>query len=150
MADHVHRNAQLVSIRDFSKLNETVIELQRLILAAQSDALAAQSDQFEMIERVRSLEEEIARLKAWDAEKENYRMVEVGPGAYAYVIKSEVQGTGPEYLICTTCYENSKKSVLQTVPTIGIRAGVQICPTCKTEVGVATNPGWKPSRDRRW
>jgi hypothetical protein len=55
----------LVTIRDATMLNEKVIELQRVILAAQSDALAAQSDQFSLLDRIRDLEKEIADLKAW-------------------------------------------------------------------------------------
>ena len=39
----------LVTIRDATMLNEKVIELQRIILAAQSDALAAQSEQFSLL-----------------------------------------------------------------------------------------------------
>jgi hypothetical protein len=87
----------LVSIRDFSKLNETVIELQRVILAAQSDALAAQSDQFSMLERVRDLETEIARLKAWDGEKGKYKLQDIGHGAFAYVRKEDAHPPEPSH-----------------------------------------------------
>src|SRR4051794_1541570 len=76
----------LGAIRDFTKLNETVIELQRLIMAAQSDALAAQSDQFSLLHRVNDLEKEVAELKAWDAKKENYKLTTIARGAVAYML----------------------------------------------------------------
>lgn len=46
-----------------------VIELQAAILSAQNSALAAQSDQFMMIDRIRQLEKEIADVKAWEKTK---------------------------------------------------------------------------------
>ena len=41
----------MIGIRNSTVLNEKILELQRIILAAQSDALAAQSDQFTLLER---------------------------------------------------------------------------------------------------
>ena len=58
-----------------------VIELQDVILAAQTSALAAQSEQFTMVERVRDLEKEITRIKAWEEEKKRYQMVNPWQGA---------------------------------------------------------------------
>jgi hypothetical protein len=133
----------LKDINDATIRNSAIIELQDKILTAQ----AAQS---ELVDRVRELEDEVARLKNWEADKDNYRLVEVGPGAFAYVIKSEAQGSNPEYLICSTCFENGKRSVLQAIPGIGVLDGVRSCPACKTQVVFATNPGWKPSPERRW
>jgi hypothetical protein len=103
----------LGAIRDFTKLNETVIELQRVIMAAQSDALAAQSDQFSLLDRIRSLEGEIDSLKAWDAEKERYQLTEVAPRVFAYVLKVDASGSEPPHWICPACYQQSKKSILQ-------------------------------------
>src|SRR5438270_13539161 len=80
-----------VSLRDFSKLNETVIELQRVILAAQSDALAAQSDQFDLLQRISDLEKEVAGLKAWETEKAKYQLTEPRPGVFAYAIKDDAR-----------------------------------------------------------
>jgi hypothetical protein len=114
----------LISLRDFTKLNETVIELQRVILAAQSDALAAQSDQFTMLERVRNLEAEIARLKAWDSEKGKYELKDVGHGAFAYVRKEDADPREPPHWLCTKCYRDGKGSILLRTET---KYGYNIC-----------------------
>src|SRR5689334_19073320 len=105
----------LGAIRDFAKLNETVIELQRLIMAAQSDALAAQSDQFSLLQRISDLEKQIADIKAWDAEKQKYELKDVGLGSFAYVVKETVRGSELPHEICAACYQHSKKSILQPI-----------------------------------
>jgi hypothetical protein len=123
----------LGAVRDFTKLNETIIELQRLIMAAQSDALAAQSDQFALLDRIRNLEAEIAGLKAWDAEKERYQLTEVAPRVFAYVLKVDAGGSEPPHWICPACYENGKKSILQGFN--GYMTGwTHTCQACKIEL----------------
>jgi hypothetical protein len=120
----------LVSIRDFSKLNETVIELQRVIVAAQSDALAAQSDQFSMLERVRDLETEITRLKAWDAEKQKYELKDIGEGAFVYVRKEDAEPHEPPHWLCTKCYRDGKGSILlRTESRMGFGKVLWSCPS---------------------
>jgi hypothetical protein len=135
----------LVSLRDFSKLNETVIELQRVILAAQSDALAAQSDQFSMLERVRDLEEEITRLKAWETEKQRYQLKEcnsgVGTGSLAYMIKPEMQGAEPVHCLCTNCYAHGKKSIMQNTGALAPTLGrIWRCPDCNNTINIRQWP----------
>jgi phosphatidate phosphatase APP1 len=89
-----------------------VAELQAAILSAQSSALAANSDQFSLLEEKRRLEAKIAQLEAWEAEKQRYSLRELSPGAFAYVVKREAQGTEPVHAICTHCYQNGEKSIL--------------------------------------
>lgn len=123
----------LASIRDFTKLNETVIELQRVILAAQSDALAAQADQFSLLDRIRNLETEIARLKEWDAQKERYELTEVAARAFAYALKPDAAGSEPLHWICPTCYHAGKKSILQGRQ-MSYGGWTHDCPSCKLEI----------------
>lgn len=68
----------------FSKLNTMAevqgkaIELQQVILSAQSGALAAQSAQFSLVDRIRELEREVAEVKAWEAQKQRYALGQRG------------------------------------------------------------------------
>jgi len=124
----------LKDINDTARRNAAVIELQEKILSAQ----ASQSD---LVQYVRSLEEEVASFETWDTEKQRYELKEFGPGAFAYALKADASGTEPAHQICPTCYENRRKSILQIVPgnnartTLGIRP-VHRCPVCKTEVAI--------------
>jgi hypothetical protein len=89
-----------------------IFELTREIMSAQACALAVQSEQFDLLQSKRDLEEEIVRLKAWRTEKYRYELKNVGPGAVAYVVKSNMQGSEPAHWICANCFQSGKKRFL--------------------------------------
>ena len=124
-----------VDMRDGQMLQAKVIELQTVILTAQSNALTAQQDQFALLDRVRSLETEIAGLKAWDAEKQNYVLSEVAPGAFAYALKPDSKVSEPPHWLCVNCYNHSQKSLLQDAGRIiDASKNRYQCPECKAGV----------------
>jgi hypothetical protein len=136
----------LKDINDAAIRNTAVIELQEKIRTAQEA-------QTTLLERIDFLEKELVRFEKWETEKENYKLVEVGPGAFARVIKPAMQGSEPECLFCPTCYEQAKKSVLQALPQFEKRAtgaDTRVCPVCSTRVAVARNPQWQAPIGRRW
>jgi ribosomal protein L29 len=71
----------MISSHDAGVIRQKAIELQTQILAAQSNALAAQPDQFTALERIRELEKQIADLKTWDTEKKRYELKIVARGS---------------------------------------------------------------------
>lgn len=117
----------LKDINDAAVRNAAVIELQEKILAARE----AQST---LAEQVRDLEAEVARLKAWDREKERYELQQRSPncpGALAYRVKESERGAEPVHWLCPTCYEDGRKSILQEHE--GARRSINAaCPRCKT------------------
>lgn len=121
----------MIGLRDASAFQTKAIELQRQILTAQQSALAAHSDQFALLQRVRELEEEVRRVKAWETEKERYSLAEVSTGSFAYLVKPEARGAEPVHAICTNCYEHGRKSILQWVQ--GSYSAEFRCPGCKAE-----------------
>jgi hypothetical protein len=96
----------LKDINDAALRNAAVIELQEKILAAQ----AAQLD---LVQRVNDLENDLARLKTWEAEKERYELKQVAPGAMVYVPKESLRGDEPIHWLCANCFQNGKKRFLQ-------------------------------------
>jgi hypothetical protein len=81
----------------------------------------------------------VASLKAWDAEKQRYHLEQVSPGAMAYVLKNEAQGTEPIHWLCASCYNNGKKSILQLGQKKmdpGGRLPGWDCPSCKATIFV--------------
>jgi hypothetical protein len=122
----------LKDIDDATRRNAAVIELQEKILAAQSAQAA-------LIEIVPKLEDEVAGFETWYAEKQRYELKEFGRGAFAYALKVDAQRGEPAHLICPTCYENHRKSLLQIEPGNHARTALGIvparsCPVCKTKV----------------
>jgi hypothetical protein len=86
--------------------------LTREIMSAASCALAVQSEQIDLVRSKRELEEELARLKAWNAEKYRYELQSVGPGANAYVPKQSMRGIEPMHWLCADCFQTGKRRFL--------------------------------------
>lgn len=99
-------------LQSMAEVQGKVIDLQSAILAAQSSALAAQSEHSSMIQQVRDLEEEIARVKAWEGEKQRYQLMAPWPGCFVYALKEMSKGTEPPNWICEHCYQGGRKSIL--------------------------------------
>lgn len=123
----------MVGLKVSSEVQTKVIELQSIIMAAQGDALAAQSDQFALLERIRNLEAEIAKARAWEAEKERYHLQEFPSGALAYVLKPDAANGEPSHRICPKCYNEGYKSLLQVKSKRGGGERVE-CHRCNSDL----------------
>lgn len=125
-----------IGLKNTADIQAKVIELQSVILAAQSSALDAQASQRTLLDNVRELEEEMARLKAWDTEKQRYELQQrssLSPGVLAYRVKEAERRGEPDHWLCANCFEDAHKSVLQERP--GDRRMTELnCPRCKTTV----------------
>jgi hypothetical protein len=62
----------MVGLRDAEAFRTKSIELQGLILDSLSKSIEAREAYSAQLDRVRTLETEVANLKAWDAEKQKY------------------------------------------------------------------------------
>lgn len=105
----------LISLKVGADVQAKVIELQTVIVSAQGDALAAQSEQLTLLQRVRTLEAEVAQAKAWDAEKGRYQLTEFPTGVFAYVLKADAADGEPTHRVCATCFQEGHKSILQVI-----------------------------------
>ena len=128
-----------LNLKISSEVQAKVIELQGIIVAAQKDAFAAQTAEAALRDEVRSLKEEISQMEKWEAEKEKYSLQQVASGAFAYALKSQTTfgGETPHWL-CTNCYENRHKSILQKQGTAQ-RLSTYKCPACSNSILVPWN-----------
>ena len=148
----------IMGLRDASAIQGKVIELQGVIMSAQASALSAQAEQFTLMNTVRNLEAKMAQMENWNAERQRYELKAVFPGAFAYVVKPELQGTEPLHWLCATCYHNGKKSILQDFARMPNDKTWELfkCPSCAAVVKVhytvspdrpyAPSPGSSASR----
>ena len=84
-----------LGLRDESLIRTKVLEMQGEISSALASAIAAQTDQLAILQRISDLEKEITQLKAWDAEKENYDLKPIARGTrsgHGYLY-AETRGT---------------------------------------------------------
>ena len=123
----------MVGLRDGAMLQAKAIELNGVILTAQSSALASNVAQAALLDRVGNLEKQIAQMEAWDAEKQRYELAPLYDGSLACRVKEAMRGAEPEHYICANCYTQGKKSILQGATT-SYQGHVLTCPQCKAEI----------------
>jgi hypothetical protein len=104
----------MLTLRDGEMVQKQTIELNRIILSAQSDAIAANATQTDLIAKVSDLEKEIARMKDWEADKSRYELTELAPGIVAFSIRESMRNGEPFHRICANCCANGKKGVPAT------------------------------------
>jgi hypothetical protein len=115
----------LKDINDAAVRNGAIVELQEKILTAQEQ-------QAELVERVRDLERIVAEADTWHREKERYQLADFGGGTFAYVLKPAMANGEPSHRICAHCYEQRRKSILQSDGTKGSGREKVVCHTCKS------------------
>ena len=133
----------LGKLNTLAQVQKKSVELGQIIVAAQSATLSAYADQAAMIEEVRALKEEIVRVKAWEAQKQRYKLESCGPASVAYALKKSVANGEPPHLICTKCYEDGRKSILNPVRIDNGFLGVG-CPICKSQIPTGYRGGANP------
>ena len=128
----------LWNISDATERNSKILDLQRAIGEAQLSAINAREAHSAQIDRIHDLEAEIARLKAWEGEKERYDLKAVGHGAVAFVLKESMRGSEDPHWLCPDCFERRQKSYFQLDATG--RRGIWTCGTCKAHISVQSQP----------
>src|SRR3954463_13080578 len=119
-----------LDLKSMTDVQAKVIELQSIILSAQSSALAANSEQASMAEEIRDLKQRIAAMEAWGKEKQRYALLAVEPGIFVYALKgSEAKGEPPHW-VCAHCFNLGSKFLLQNQGDF-YGASEHECPSCK-------------------
>jgi hypothetical protein len=134
-----------------AEVQDKVIELQGVILAAHSSTLNAQHEQFAMLERVRTLEAQVAKFETWEAEKQRYELTELPPGVFVYSLKPAMANGEQLHHLCEHCFQESKKSVLHKTEPVNGRYHLK-CSRCGTDhlVGRYVAPAAKRARTGSW
>jgi hypothetical protein len=117
----------LKDIDDAVRRNAAVIDLQEKILAAQQAQAA-------LVEQVAEFEKEVSRLKAWDADKQRYELTEARPGMMTYTLKKGMENGEPAHHLCTNCYNDGVKSIMQTETRFPGRYPVLVCHRCGSDL----------------
>jgi len=132
-----------LQLKTMAEVQGKVIELQSVILAAQSSALEANAAQMAMVEEMRTLKEEIVRHKAWETQKQRYVLDRPLRGTVAYALKESMSDGEPPHWICTNCYENGRKSILNGRNTALNMYSFE-CPVCKSAITTRDASGRMP------
>ena len=100
-------------LSNYTEFVSAVSEVSTKLMAATAVALASQEKQAALASRVGDLEKELVQIKDWEAEANNYEVLEVARGLFAYVAKGNVQPLHSAHKLCSNCFLQYKKSFLQ-------------------------------------
>ncbi len=103
----------LGEIRDFTKINESFIQLQGIIVDTQAKLMLSHSQQSTMTVEIDELKKECMRLKDWASEREKYTRKEIANGIFAYLENGFVGKLQNAHKYCCNCFDNHKRSTLQ-------------------------------------
>lgn len=131
-----------------SKHKAEMSELYEKLTEAYSTMLEIYDGYQSLAAEKRDLEEQMAKLKDWDEQKSNYRLVEVvaKSGVFAYAYTPKGNSTETPHLLCQKCYEEGKKSILQTQN--HSTHPMLKCPGCRTELQLPPPPLRQPKVSR--
>ncbi len=116
----------LKDINDAAVRGAAVVELLEKLLSARE----AQQG---LLSRISELEKEVARFHTWEAEKQRYELKRIAFGAFAYALKPDAQPSEPPHWLCTQCYGEAKKALLQCAGMSGFQYLWQ-CPRCSARI----------------
>jgi hypothetical protein len=102
----------MLDLKTAADVQGKVIDLQSVILNAQSSALAAQSEQMSLLQRIGELEQQVARNEGWETEAKRYQLRDYGKGRFAYELKKEDASGEPLHRLCEKCFQQRRKSIL--------------------------------------
>lgn len=119
----------LLGLHVSNEVKAAISDLRDQLIDAQNAIFQAQTEQSALVQHVRKLEEQLVRAKNWDAEKQRYELANPWDGAVVYALKESMSRGEPPHWICTSCYEDGRRSILNPhYPKNG--QGMLMCTTC--------------------
>jgi len=114
-------------------------ELNAVILGLQAAMFSVNAQNQDLVRRNQELEQAIIEINNWKAIAEHYVLTEVALGVFLYANRKNDGATEPPHWLCTKCYEDKKKSIIQRDSSI--RDGTYyVCPNCNQRLSFT--PGW--------
>jgi hypothetical protein len=126
----------MVDLRTAGSFNQKRLELQSKLMNTQGHIFAVNDERATLIQRVSDLEKQIAAMDTWTTEKERYELKDIDVSSFVYALKKSMSYGQPAHWLCTRCYEDAKKSILQSLG-LGqsgsdLRVHLWNCPICKS------------------
>ncbi len=94
-------------------VNQKAAELLGVITALQSQLSAHQSEYDELLQSKRDLEKQLEEFQRWSETESHYELKEVHTAIFVYAPKEKEKSEQPVHWLCTNCWEERKKSILQ-------------------------------------
>jgi hypothetical protein len=101
------------------EVQDRIREMNEKILTAQEGAIASRDYQSALLKQIGDLEKQIADFDQWNAEAETYQLTNLRQpndprgSIHAFAPKEGTHTSEPAHLLCTECFSNRHKSILQ-------------------------------------
>ena len=123
---------------------QEINSMQLQLAEAVGKIVQAQIDHMALLQENAQLKQSLKEKDQWDSERERYHLHATRLGDSAYILKQTNANDDPIHAICTQCYEEGKKSILNHSSGIlrchkcGKKAGME--ESEKKELGLSTSP----------
>lgn len=123
----------LQSLHVSTEVKQGISDVLNELITARMAAMEAVERESTLLDEIRDLKRQLDELKRWDGEKERYELQRYYPGTVAYALKPAMAGGEPPHRLCTQCYQESRKGILQ--PTGKNERGytVHACSSCNRQ-----------------
>jgi len=119
---------ELNSSHDSHTITQVQAELLEKLLTIQTGALALQEKHSALIHDKEELIKKIEEFEQWRNTESEYELKELKTGIFVYSYKNSQQSVVPMHWLCPQCWNDRKKSILQS----GFHdESVYNCPRCK-------------------
>lgn len=139
-----------------AQVQTRVMEMNAKILAAQQETIASNEYQATLRKRIDDLEKQITEFETWNAEAEKYQLTNLRQAndprgsVHAFAPKEGAYPPEQMHLLCTECFNNRHKSILQHQD-VGGRNPTLYCVHCDSFIyleGSRPDPGTGKRKSR--
>ena len=123
----------LKSSYDASTITQVQSDILDQLLTTQMDALTLQEKHLAVINEKEELAKKLVQFEQWEKIESEYELKEIRPGMLVYSSKNYQQSKIPTHWLCTQCWEDRKKSILQASQH-NESGGVYVCPRCNLTI----------------
>ena len=127
----------LVSTSDAAKRNAQLIEFQNALIGLQSLIASVQQENATLIRQKSDAEEDLKRMKNWDAQKQRYKLAAPFAGCMVYALQKSMSNGEPPHYLCAACFQKGEPSILQSREAKRTKEGrdcsLFYCSVCRSE-----------------
>jgi len=109
--------------------NQAVSKILEILLSVQSDALSMQTKYQELLQSKDDLSKKLMEYEKWSETESQYELKEINPDVFVRSYKTSNQSQQPNHWLCTKCWEDKKKAILQKHHT-----GAYECQRCGSKI----------------
>ncbi len=117
------------SLSNYNEFVAAVSEVNTKLLHFLTAAVASKENELTLTNRIRQLEEDIAKREDWERTAKDYTLQNVGADNFAYVYKPIMQSNQARHWACVKCFKDKKCYPLQFQ-----RPPAYICPNCGSKI----------------